>query len=800
MTTLLQALKETQLLFDGAMGTMLQERGLPIGGQPEYFNFSHPEIVTEIHREYVAAGADIITTNTFQANATKVKPEEVEPIITKAVELAKAANARFVACDIGPIGQLMSPMGTLTFDAAYELFKQQAIAAEKAGADVVLVETMADLLETKAAVLAIKENTALPVFVTMTYQEDGRTFVGCDPITATLTLQGLGVDALGLNCSLGPEELLPLVKTILDYSKVPVMVQANAGLPEMDHGHTVYTITVEEYGTAVSSMLENGVKIVGGCCGTTPAMIADLRERLEKQAYFTPEYKKVTAVTSGVQTHILNGKFSMIGERLNPTGKKRLKEALRSKDMSYILKEALDQTQAGADILDVNVGLPEIDEAEMMIHVLHEIQGLVTVPLQIDSSSVPAIEAGARHYNGRPLINSVNGKPESMAKIFPIVKKYGAVVLGLALDENGIPETAEGRLKVAKKIVETAATYGIPKEDIMIDPLVLTASAQQEHVQATLETLKLVKSELGVLTAAGVSNISFGLPNRPLLNSNFLAAAYGAGLDAPIINPLSVVMMNTVHSIRVINNQDKDATVYIEKTQAVSVGTTPSGPAPEKALDDGTLKSLIIQGRKEDTPAKTQKLLQTMTPLEVVNQEFVPALNEVGAKFEKGTLFLPQLMQSADAVKQAQEVLKDYLAQHEQDSTSKGKILLATVEGDIHDIGKNIVKMILENYGFDIIDLGKDVPITKVVETIEQEEIKLVGLSALMTTTVQNMKATIKATKDAGLKDVVFMVGGAVLNEEYREFVGADYYAKDALESVTIANNFFDGKHELTTV
>lgn len=788
---IIEALQEKQLVFDGAMGTMLQKRGLPVGMQPEYFNLSHPEIVTEIHREYVDAGADVITANTFQANGTKIKPEEVAPIIAKAIELAKAAQSRFVAMDIGPIGQLMAPMGTLTFEQAYELFREQAVAAEVAGADVILIETMSDLLETKAAVLAIKEHTNLPIFVTLTFQEDGRTFVGTDPLTATLTLQALGVDAVGLNCSLGPAELLPLVETILAYAKVPVMVQANAGLPEMEDGQTVYRISVAEYTESVQKMLEQGVRIVGGCCGTTPEFIKSLRQAVDTTPVVATNPKTVTAVTSGSQTVILNDRLSLIGERINPTGKKRLKEALRTKDLAYIMREAINQVEAGADILDVNVGLPEIDEAAMMIEVVRELQGIVNVPLQIDSSAVSAIEAGARHYNGRPLINSVNAKPESMSKIFPIVKKYGGVVLGLALDETGIPDTAEKRLAVAEKIVNTAAEYGIPKEDVMIDPLVLTASAQQDQVSVTLETLRLLKEELGVLTVAGLSNVSFGLPNRELLNSTFLAAAVGAGLDAPIVNPLSEILMNTVRSLKVINNQDHDATEYIQNAQQLtfSVGEKPAGSikATTEAVD---LKTMILQGRKDEAPLKTKELLETLAPLEIVNTQFIPALNEVGSLFEKGELFLPQLMQSADAVKQAQEVLKQHLDAQGQVEESQGRIILATVEGDIHDIGKNIVKMILENYGFDCLDLGKDVPIQTVVDTVRDENIKLVGLSALMTTTVQNMKATITAVKEAGL-DATFMVGGAVLNEEYREFVGADYYAKDALESVTIAQEFF---------
>ena len=789
--TIIEDLTENRLLFDGAMGTMLQKMGLPVGMEPEYFNLSHPETITQIHQEYVAAGADVITANTFQANQVKLKQTELPEIIEAAINLARAAQPKYVAYDMGPIGQLMAPMGTLSFDQAYEMFREQAVLAEKAGADLVVIETMSDLLETKAAILAIKENTSLPIFCTMTFQEDGRTFVGTDPITAVLTLQSLGIEAVGVNCSLGPNELLPIVDEILTYANIPVMVQANAGLPEMKDGQTFYPLTVDDYGSAVEKMLKSGVRIVGGCCGTNPDFIQKTRQLINEISPVALTPQKVTAVTSGSQTIVLNEGLHLIGERINPTGKKRLKEALRKKDISYILKEGLKQIEAGADILDVNVGLPEIDEAEMMQKVVQELQGIVTAPLQIDSSSITAIEAGARYYNGRPLINSVNGKEESMREIFPIAKKYGAVVLGLALDETGIPDTAEKRLAVAEKIVETAASYGIAKEDVMIDPLVLTASAQQEQVQVTLDTIKLVREKLGVLTVAGLSNVSFGLPNRESLNGVFLAAAVGAGLNAPIVNPLSDILMQVVQALKVINNQDHDASEYIANNQQVIDQTAPLVTSDQKNTED--LKTLILKGQKDETPTLTKYLLETKTPLEIVNDYFIPALDEVGSKFEKGLLFLPQLMQSAEAVQRSQEVLKQYFEANGQETEYKGRILLATVQGDIHDIGKNIVKMVLENYGFEVIDLGKDVPISMVVETLKEEKIQLAGLSALMTTTVQNMKSTIQAAREAGL-DTKFMVGGAVLNEEYREFVGADYYAKDALNSVTIAQEFFQDK------
>ncbi|MGO3417736.1 MAG: homocysteine S-methyltransferase family protein [Pseudolactococcus laudensis] len=790
--TILTDLKTQILLFDGAMGTQLQDRGLPIGGIPEHFNLTHPEVVEAIHRDYVAAGADVITANTFQANTTKMAADELDETIHTAIALAKKAEPKYVAYDMGPTGQLLQPMGTLSFDAAYEMFASQAIIAEQAGADLVIIETVADLLEAKIAVLAVKENTKLPVFVTMTYQEDGRTFVGVDPQTATLTLQNLGVDVLGVNCSLGPKELAPIVAKILDYAQIPVMVQANAGLPQMENGETVYKITPETYVAYTQKLLAQGVAVVGGCCGTTPEFIRQLRLLIDQTEKVYPEPKSGTFITSGLKTLEIGLGLSLIGERINPTGKPRLKEALRENNISYIIQEAVAQRDAGADILDVNVGLPEIDEAKMMVKTIVELQSLLDLPLQIDSSETAALEAGARHYNGIPLINSVNGKPSSMAKIFPIVAKYGGVILGLCLDDEGIPETAEKRFQIAEKIVHEAGKYGITPDRVMIDPLVLTASAQQEQVPVTLDTIRLVKERLGCKTVVGLSNISFGLPNRALLNGTFLAQAFGAGLDAPIMNPLSDYMMRVVRSLKVFTGQDTNSEDYIANEQNATIAVTVANASGNQASTDDTLdlKGMIIKGRKELTAAETRKMLETMTPLDIVNTYFIPALDIVGAQFEKGELFLPQLMQSAEATQQAQEVLKAALAKSGQKSESLGRLLLATVEGDIHDIGKNIVKMILENYGYEVVDLGKDVPIETVVETVVTQKIKLVGLSALMTTTVQNMKKTITAIKTVA-PDTVFMVGGAVLNEEYREFVGADYYAKDAMASVDITQKFF---------
>lgn len=797
-------IKNHILVFDGAMGTMLQQKGLLPGDLPECFNLTHPETVLAIHKEYVQAGADVITTNTFQACALKLENSgySVEEIVSSGVSLARKSGAKYVALDIGPSGQLLEPMGTLKFDEAYELFKTQAIAGEKSGADLILIETMSDLYEAKAAILAAKENTSLPVFATLTYQPDGRTFTGTDPVTGTITLQSLGVDALGVNCSMGPGELAPIVNTILEYSKIPVMVQANAGLPEIKDGASAYSITPLIFESHISAMLAGGVGIIGGCCGTTPEFIKKLRKLADSSCPSERKIKPLTAVTSSTRTVIFDGKITVIGERINPTGKKRLQDALRNKQMDYILSEAIDQAESGADILDINAGLPEIDEASMIAHVVRQVQSICSLPLQIDSADPAALEAGVRACNGRPVINSVNGTAENMARIFPIAKKYGSVIIGLTLDENGIPESANDRFLIAKKIVDTALSYGIPKEDILIDCLTLTASAQQDCVRDTLEAIKMVKSRLGVKTVLGISNVSFGLPNRPLLNSVFLAAALGVGLDAPILNPLSEDMMMTLDAFRVFNCQDAESADYIakysgasEKSQSRSLNLQ-----KEAQADSRSLSEMIIQGRNLEAPQKIKSLLSQMTALEIVNTYFIPALDTVGERFEKGQIFLPQLMQSAETVKACFELIKTYQYENPLTGTSKpgdsqlsltrGKIVLATVYGDIHDIGKNIAKMLLENYGYDVIDLGKNVPISEIISAAKSHKAPLIGLSALMTPTVKNMKDTISAIRKAGLECKI-MVGGAVLNPEYAKFTGADFYVKDARASIEVAKKIF---------
>lgn len=788
---LLEKIQQGYLLFDGAMGTMLQANGILPGTPPELYNLTRPELLTQIHSQYVEAGCEVVSANTFGANALKLKGSghTVEEVITAGIRCARAAGAPYVALDMGPTGQLLEPMGTLSFEEAYRLYAQQVRAGAAAGADLIIIETIADLYEAKAAVLAAREHSSLPVFCTLTFEEGGRTFIGADALTAVTALNAWGVDALGVNCSLGPKELAPVVETMLRYAKVPVMVQANAGLPREEEGKTVYGIGPAEYAEAVAKLLEMGVRIVGGCCGTTPAYMKEVARLLEGRSPAPISPERITVACSGTRAHVFDGGVTVIGERINPTGKKKLKEALRENRMDYILGEAIDQSAAGADLLDINVGLPELEEAAMLAQVIREVQGVTPLPLQIDSADPAAIEAGVRCYNGKPMINSVNGKKEVIKAIFPIVKKYGALVVGLTLDEEGIPATAEERFEIAKRIVETALSFGIPREDVLIDCLVLTASAQQAQVMETLKAIRLVKSRLNVHTVLGVSNVSFGLPARPQLNSVYLAAGFGAGLDAPILNPLSDEMMRVVDTFRVLNNQDQNAARYIEKYGAPPAPEAKAVPAQTGQAPAHTLFDCIVQGRREEARARVRELLQSEPPLAIIDGQFVPALNLVGERFEKGALFLPQLMLSAQAVKDAFEVLKE-CSPREGTRAEKGKILLATVEGDIHDIGKNIVKMMLENYGYTVVDLGKDVPSGRIVHAVLDQGIPFVGLSALMTTTVKSMRETIEALRAAGAKCHI-VVGGAVLNEEYARMVGADAYAKDAQAAVRLANSFF---------
>ncbi len=781
-------------LFDGAMGTMLLAHGLRAGELPERLNLTHPDVIRSIHAEYLAAGADVITANTFGANARKLSEGgedlSVDAVVPAAVRLAREAGAKRVALDIGPSGALLEPLGTLSFDDAYALFAEVVRAGATAGVDLILIETMSDLLEAKAALLAAKENSTLPVCVTMTFSADGRTFLGTDPKTAAVTLSALGADAIGLNCSLGPREAAPLVREMLEYATVPVMIQPNAGLPRIvDCGcgeqHTVYDVTPEEFVAACAPLAADGVTVFGGCCGTSPDFIAGLRRMLDATAPAprTPIRRTVFTGT-GKTVELCGHDVAVIGERINPTGKKRLKEALRNRDDAYVVSEAISQEEAGADVLDVNAGLPELDEPAVLCRLVRAIQAVSPLPLQIDSADPAAVEAAVRRYCGKPIINSVNGKAESLAAILPIAKHYGAAVVGLTLDENGIPDTAEERLAIARRILDAALALGIPREDVLIDCLTLTASTNQAIVGETLRAVSLVKRELGLHTVLGVSNVSFGLPAREVLNANFLAAAFGAGLDMPILNPLAPAYRAAVAAWRVFSGQDTGAVGYIaaapELAAAPRAQDAPTA-APEQAAEG--LAGYILTGRKKEAEEAVSSMLTTLDPMTVINAHLIPALDEVGRQFEAGKLFLPQLIASADAAKAGFRVIR---AASEAAAQTRGKIVLATVKGDIHDIGKNIVRMLLENYGYAVIDLGRDVEPAAVVDAVRTHNAMLVGLSALMTTTVKSMQNTVTAIREAGLPCKI-MVGGAVLTPEYAAMVGADFYARDAAEAAKIA-------------
>lgn len=680
----------------------------------------------------------------------------------------------------------MEPYGPLAFEEAYEIFKEQIIAGYQAGADVILIETMSDVYEAKAAILAAKENSRLPIFCTMTFEQDGRTLSGTDPLTMVNILQSLGVDALGINCSLGPKETLPLIEEIVKFSKVPVIAQPNAGLPKMVNGKTLFDVDPKEFAEYAKVLAEKGVSILGGCCGTNPNYIKALKKEL---AYMKPAKRKIrqiTAASSSSKTVVLDKAITIIGEKINPTGRKDIQAALKDNNIDYLLREAIKQRDAGADIIDVNVGLPEINEREIMVNVVKEIQSVINLPLQIDSAKKDAIEAALRIYKGKAIINSVNGKQKVMEDIFPIAKKYGACVVCLTLDEGGIPDKAEDRLKIAKKIVRTAEAYGIAREDLIVDCLVTTASAQQREVKETVKALTLVKEKLGVKTTLGISNISHGLPERKFLNRTFLTMALAAGLDAPILDPLDREMIATVNAFNVLWNYDDGAKNYIK-----TYGNRRESFAPTRKPSEINFQDIIINGLEEEAVLKTRAMLKTTSPTKIIDDYLIPSLDIVGSKYKTGEIFLPQLIQSAETVKKAFGEIKNHMVKSNDESMkiSKGKIILATVRGDIHDLGKNIVKVLLENYGFDVIDLGIDVPEEEIVRRVKEENVPLVGLSALMTITAMNISSTIKALREAGLKCKV-MVGGAVINDEYARSIGADY-GKDAQEAVKIAQKFF---------
>lgn len=784
------ALSQSKIyLFDGAMGTVLQRKGLKLGKAPVLLNIEEPELITSIHKEYMAAGCDFVTTNTFSVNRHKVAglPYTVEELVGAGVRVAKEAVRGTdvqVVLDIGPIGELLEPLGTLSFDEAYDLFAEQVKAGVAAGADCILVETMTDLYETKAAVLAAKEHSSLPVFATQSFDANCRTFTGCSLQSMAVTLEGLGVDALGINCSLGPKEILPMAKELLGYTSLPILIQPNAGLPQMDRetGKEHYDVTPDAFADTVLEMVKSGVQLVGGCCGTAPEYIAAVKKRIAGLSPVLRQVERVPVVCTPTKTVVIDH-VAVVGERLNPTGKKRLKEALTSGDMDTVLSIGTAQVKAGAEILDVNVGLPSIDERATMLKVMRSLQGIIDTPLQIDSSHVPTLEAALRHYNGIPIVNSVNGTRESIEAVLPLVKKYGACVIGLALDESGISPQAEKRVEVAGKIIKAATEeYGIPKERVIIDCLTLTASTQQKEVFETLKALKAVKERYGVKTTLGVSNVSFGLPNRQLLSETFLNLALFHGLDLPIIDPNASGMMNTIRAFAVLSGRDESCERYVAHFSGMAAPSV----SPVAAEGELSLQDIILSGYKEKAGPATAALLKTKEPLEIVDTQLIPALDIVGEGYEKGKLFLPQLISAAQTVQASFEVLKAHLAKNSAGSVSKGTIIVATVKGDIHDIGKNIVKVLLENYGYDIIDLGRDVDPQVVVDAILERGVRLVGLSALMTTTVRSMEETIKLIRKEAPGTTV-MVGGAVLTAQYAADIGADYYARDAKEATNIA-------------
>ncbi|MGN0550243.1 MAG: homocysteine S-methyltransferase family protein [Acutalibacteraceae bacterium] len=768
-------------ILDGAMGTSLQASGLKAGEIPELLSVTNPELIEGIHRKYIESGAQAVYTNTFGANRYKLAgcKYSVSEVIAASVNAAKKAcgDTALTVLDIGPIGKLMEPNGDLSFEQAYDIFREQILAGEKA--DMIVFETMTDLLEIKAGVLAAKENSDKPVMCTMSFENNMRTFTGCSVSAMALTLQGLGVDAIGVNCSLGPDEMYPIIEELSKWTTLPIIVKPNAGLP--DPVTNKYNVTAQQFAGSIEKLLPFGVKLVGGCCGTTPEFIAKTKEMLQNKKYVRKNTAVPAAVCSAAAT-VLTDTPSIVGERINPTGKKLFKEALKNNDLDYILTQGIEQVNAGADILDVNVGLPEIDEEEMMVKTVKALQGITDAPLQLDSTDKNVLEKALRIYCGKPIVNSVNGEEKSLNSVLPLVKKYGAAVIGLTLDENGIPKTAQGRFEIAKRIVERAESLGISRSDIFIDCLTLTASAEQEGVMQTLCALKRVKEELHVKTALGVSNISFGLPNRELINSTFLTMALQNGLDLPIINPNVDSMTGAVRAYKLLANIDKNSAEFISAYNNADKKPVPKADG-KKSID---LPYAIANGLKGECKELTRELLKTVDPMEIVNGMLIPALDKTGQEFESGKIFLPQLIQSATAAQSCFEVIKEQLISSNSAPVSKGKIVIATVKGDIHDIGKNIVKVLLENYGYTVIDLGRDVPPETVLAAAREHNVRLVGLSALMTTTLKAMEETIALFK-AEKYDCKFFVGGAVLTPEYAEKIGADYYCKDAKESVDTA-------------
>ena len=787
------------ILLDGGMGTMLQASGLPLGELPEVWNITHPGQVAAVHRQYAEAGSRVVYANTFGANRYKAAScgYSVSDLVSAGIRVAREAAGPGcrVALDIGPIGQLMEPLGSLSFEDAYETFLEVLTAGEAAGADLVVFETMSDLQEVRAGVLAAKEHTHLPVWATMTFEASGRTFLGVTVPAMALTLSGLGVDALGFNCGLGPRELLPLVRELREWTSLPLILKPNAGLPDPATGK--YHLSPEDFAAAVMEALPLGVQMAGGCCGTSPDFIRLLSGRLSA---YRPGFD-LTGAKCGVcsgRAVAQEGGLRIIGERINPTGKKRLQQALREEDLDYLVSLGLQQAEAGADLLDVNVGLPGVDEKRLMVRAVQALQANLDLPLQIDSSDPEVIEAGLRAYCGKALVNSVNGKDESLEAVLPLCRKYGAAVVGLCLDENGIPETWQGRVAVAEKIIAAAERFGIPRQDVYIDCLTLTVSAQQAQARETLKAVMAVK-RLGVQTVLGVSNISFGMPERENITVSFLTQALTVGLDCPILNPNQPALRKALAAYRVLHSLDEGGEAYIRLCAELPAAAQPpagAGPASpgsgrtSSSPESGSLENAVFRGQGSEVVRLTQQALESMTEMEIIEQRMIPALNRVGDAYEKQELFLPQLLRAAQAASQGFEVLKSRLAARAEGSLSRGRILVATVQGDIHDIGKNIVRVVLENYGYSVLDLGRDVPPEKIVEAVLSEQIRLVGLSALMTTTLPSMEKTIRALREAGAGCRI-MVGGAVLTPEYAREIGADYYARDAKRAADIAAEVF---------
>ena len=777
--------EKEHILLDGAMGSVLQKHGLRLGGLPEELNFTEPDLIRSVHRSYIEAGAQGIYANTFGANRHKLQNSQytVEQIVQQGIKLAREAAEGtdvLVGLDVGSLGRMLRPTGDMPVDEAYDMFREIMTAGR--GADFIAIETMTDLMEIKTALLAAKENTDLPVICTMSFEQNLRTFTGCSAAAMALTLCGLGADVIGMNCSLGPADALPIVDELLKWSSVPVLIRPNAGLP--DPATNLYNTTPEEYADVMEQIAGKGVKLLGGCCGTDPDYIRAVKRRIAGKTCVMP-VPEIPAAVCSASSVVTVDTVRIIGERINPTGKKLFKEALKKHDLDYIMRQALEQTGAGAEILDVNVGLPDIDEKEMMIAAVNAIQSVTDAPLQIDTTELPVLEAALRIVSGKPIVNSVNGEEEKLRTVLPLVKKYGAAVVGLTLDENGIPKTAEERFAIAEKILKRALEYGIPKQDVYIDCLTLTASAEQDGVKETLKALRMVTERLGLKTVLGVSNISFGLPNRELVNTTFISLAMQCGLTLPIMNPNIAGMTGAVRAFRLLSGYDRHGAEFIENYGA-EIKKAPAAPTAEMDISDA-----VAAGLKAECAAAAERMLSSGTdPMEIINGKLIPALDTVGAKFEKGTIFLPQLIQSAGAAQSAFDVIKKAISDRGGSGVSAGRVVLCTVKGDIHDIGKNIVKTLLENYGFDVIDLGKDVDYQDVVDAAIKYDVRLVGLSALMTTTLKSMENTIKLLRENNVNCKV-VVGGAVLTPEYAEKIGADFYARDAKETVDIARKVY---------